>query len=90
MNTAAVLTLAEPGNMSPQGRKDIADWLRQQAAHLIKHGDNYTQNGKFRARYLYRCRSNVRTIMAKASKTKAAKAKAAKPKGKGAAKGKQK
>ncbi len=49
---AAVLTLRDVDQMSPEGRKDIAAWLRRQASHLLRHGDDYAS--RFRARCLYR------------------------------------
>ncbi len=50
--TAAVLTIRGPGKMTPRGRKDIATWLRRQAAHLLKHGAEYT-DGRFTGRFSY-------------------------------------
>jgi len=48
---AAILTIRDAANMSEKGRKDIVDWIRQQAKDLIKYGDDYS--GTMRARYLY-------------------------------------
>ena len=53
MNSAAVLTLKKPGTMTDKGRKEIAAWLRKQAANLLKYGKDYNDTGDFRARYLY-------------------------------------
>lgn len=50
--SAAIVTIKAPGKMSKKGRKQIADWLRRQAANLSKHGNEYT-DGMFTARYLY-------------------------------------
>jgi hypothetical protein len=50
--SAAVLTIKAASNMTDEGRREIAAWLRRQAKHLIKHGEEYTE-GNFRARYLY-------------------------------------
>ncbi len=50
--TAAVLTIYKAPKMSPQGRKDIAEWLRRQAKALIKDGKLYTPT-RFTARYIY-------------------------------------
>jgi hypothetical protein len=50
--SAAVLTIKDAGNMTPEGRKEVADWLRQCAKTLVKHGKDYAP--RFRARYLYR------------------------------------
>jgi hypothetical protein len=49
---AATLTIKAPGKMSKRGRKDIVAWLRQQAKHLAKHGENYT-DGRFTAGFNY-------------------------------------
>lgn len=49
--SAAVLTVVKPDEMTPEGRKEIAAWLRRQAAALIKDGDRYAK--RFTARYLY-------------------------------------
>jgi hypothetical protein len=51
--SAAVITIREPGRMSKRGRKAIAQWLRKQAEHFLKHGDQYSET-RFTARYLYR------------------------------------
>jgi len=53
VTSAAILTLKKPGMMSKRGRKDIADWLRKQAAFFLRHGDEYSKT-RFTARYLYR------------------------------------
>ncbi len=34
----ATLVISGPGTMTPEGRKDIANWLRLHAADLIRHG----------------------------------------------------
>lgn len=46
----ATLTIHRASDMSPQGRKDIAAWLRECAKSLIKDGKNYSK--KFTAKYL--------------------------------------
>lgn len=48
---AARITIEGPGRMTASGRRSIAAWLRQHAAHLLKHGKNYTE-GRFTGRYL--------------------------------------
>lgn len=53
MKSAAILTLKKPGDMSASGRKNIAAWLKKQAANLLKYGKDYNDTGDFRARYLY-------------------------------------
>jgi hypothetical protein len=49
--SAAILTIKEANNMTKKGKKQIANWLRQQADNLEKDGHLYAEN--FRARYLY-------------------------------------
>ena len=51
VQSAAILTIKDADKMAPEGRKEIANWLRQQAKDLIKYGKNY--NKKMIARYLY-------------------------------------
>lgn len=53
LKVAAQLSVQRPGGMTSLGRNDIAKWLRRQAAHLVKHGAQYTETGAFRARYYY-------------------------------------
>lgn len=50
--SAAVLTVNHPDVMTPQGRREIAAWLRRQAYMLVRDGDQYAS--RFTARYLYR------------------------------------
>lgn len=50
--SAAVLTIKDAAEMTPDGRKRIAEWLRHCAKALPKDGANYAP--RFRARYLYR------------------------------------
>jgi hypothetical protein len=52
LKSAAVLTIASPGEMTPAGRRAIAKWLRAHADMLIKFGDEYT-TGRFIGRYMY-------------------------------------
>lgn len=49
--TAAIVTIKDASAMSPEGKKEIAEWLRRQAKQLLKEGHNYS--GRFTARYLY-------------------------------------
>ncbi len=49
--SAAILTIKEAHNMTEQGRKEIAKWIRDQADSLEQHGENYSK--KFTGRYLY-------------------------------------
>jgi hypothetical protein len=49
----AMVTIHGPGKMTKRGRRDIATWLRNHAAWLLKRGDEYT-DGRFTGRFLYR------------------------------------
>lgn len=51
--SAAIVTIRGPGKMTKRGRRDIAMWLRRHAAHLLKHGEQYTE-GRFTGRFIYR------------------------------------
>ena len=46
----AILTINGAPDMTPEGRRVIADWLRHQAKELRKQGDNY--KSRFTARYI--------------------------------------
>ena len=50
--TAAIITIRAADQMTPEGRNDIATWMRKQADFLCEHGDEYSK--EFRARYLYK------------------------------------
>ena len=52
LRNAAVLTIRRPGEMTAQGRRDIAKWLRRSAFDLIKHGKDYTPS-TYRGYYSY-------------------------------------
>jgi chromosomal replication initiation ATPase DnaA len=49
--SAAILTIKDAANMTPKGRRQVADWLRRQAKDLLSLGDQYDKT--LRARYLY-------------------------------------
>lgn len=49
--SAAIVTIKNAADMTPQGRRDIAAWLRQQASFLLKYHKELSPT--FRARYLY-------------------------------------
>lgn len=49
---AAVITVRQAKDMTKKGRKQIADWMRKQAAFLEENGDCFSD--RFTARYLYR------------------------------------
>lgn len=49
--SAAILTIKEAAEMTPEGKKDIARWLRRQAKFLEQSGAEYAS--RFTARYLY-------------------------------------
>jgi hypothetical protein len=51
IETAAVVTINSAWDMTPRGRKDVADWLRRTATELVKHGSEY--GNRFTARYRY-------------------------------------
>ena len=46
----AVLTIHGAADMSDEGRKSIANWLRMHAKMLMREGDNYAKC--FRGRYI--------------------------------------
>lgn len=50
--SAAIVTIKDAQDMTPEGRKDIARWLRRQAAFLEKHAEELSN--RYTARYLYR------------------------------------
>ena len=50
--TAARISIESPGKMTAKGRRDIVAWLRRHAAHLLKHGGQYTE-GRFTGRFFY-------------------------------------
>jgi hypothetical protein len=50
--SAAILTIFDAAKMSAKGRRQIAAWLKRQAAFLEKHAKELAP--RFRARYLYR------------------------------------
>lgn len=52
MKSTALLTIKSPGTMTKRQRKNIIGWLRSQANHFSKHGDEYT-HGRFTARFIY-------------------------------------
>lgn len=49
--SAAILTMKDADNMTNEGRKDIARWLRRQADFLVKHHREFAS--RYTARYLY-------------------------------------
>lgn len=49
--SAAVLTIKRAQHMTPKGRRELALWLRRQAALLVNHGDELSH--RYQARYLY-------------------------------------
>ena len=54
--TAAIVTIKRASDMTPGGRKTIADWLRACADNLEKDGADYSE--QFRARYIYQDHTN--------------------------------
>ena len=49
--SAAVVTIFDAPEMTLEGRKNVAKWLRQQARFLEKYGPELA--ARFTARYLY-------------------------------------
>lgn len=50
--SAAVLTIKDAQRMTPKGRKDVAEWLREQARFLVEFGTEYAP--RYRSRYMDR------------------------------------
>lgn len=48
---AARVVIYKASDMTPQGKRDIAKWLRKQASGLLKGGNKYVS--RFTARYYY-------------------------------------
>ncbi len=48
----ATLTIHRVAEMTPEGRKAIAEWLRNHAKMIVKEGKNYSK--RFTGRYLAR------------------------------------
>lgn len=48
---AAGLWIDKPGMLTEQGRRDIAEWLREQAKQVLK--DDLTATGRYTAGYHY-------------------------------------
>jgi hypothetical protein len=53
LKLAAQVVILRPGDMTARGRNRIAAWLRNQASMFAAYGRDYTQRGRFTARYLY-------------------------------------
>jgi len=51
LESAAIVTIRDAAEMTAEGRKAIADWLRMHAKMLLQHGGDYSK--VFRGRYLY-------------------------------------
>lgn len=49
--SAAIVTIHKADDMTPEGRKALADWLRKTAGELEKFGSQYSK--RFTGRYLY-------------------------------------
>lgn len=50
--SAAILTIHRAPDMSPEGRRDIASWLRRQAGFLERSAKQMAS--RYTARYIYR------------------------------------
>lgn len=48
---AAIITIFDPANLSPKGKRAIVKWIREQATFIEKY--NKEMGPRFRARYLY-------------------------------------
>lgn len=66
-NTATILTIKSPGNMTKRGRRDIAAWLRRAADDLEELGADYTE-GRFIARYYCKLPDVVDPIVTRVTK----------------------
>ncbi len=53
MKVAATIMIKKPGALTHQGRADIANWLRKQAAQLVKDGHLYVDAADYRTRFTY-------------------------------------
>lgn len=51
--SAAIVTIFSAPAMTDEGRRAVAEWLREQAKGLIKYGKDYTTK-RFTARYIYK------------------------------------
>lgn len=55
---AATLTIHGIPDMTENGRREVAAWLRKRATELVKHPETFAKT--FRARYLYECSTDDR------------------------------
>lgn len=46
----AILTIYRAAEMTPQGRREVAHWLKEQRHFLLRHSDQLA--GRYRARYI--------------------------------------
>lgn len=56
LKVAATLTVHRASDMTPLGRKQVAQWLREQARFLVRSGADYSR--RYTARYYYRERND--------------------------------
>jgi hypothetical protein len=49
---AAIVTIHKAANMTPEGKREIAAWLKKQAGFLLKNADKMSL--RYTARYLYK------------------------------------
>lgn len=49
--SAAIVTIKDASEMTEEGKKDIARWLRRQANFLVNHADQLAS--RYTARYIY-------------------------------------
>lgn len=52
LKSAAIVTIHRASEMTPEGRREVAAWLRAHAQDLVKYGDQYSR--RFTGRYTYR------------------------------------
>lgn len=51
--SAAILTIFNISKMTPKGREDIINWLKQQIENIQKYHKTPGFEKRYRARYLY-------------------------------------
>lgn len=55
LKSAAIVTIHRAANMTPRGRRLVANWLRNTAKLLEDHGKEFST--RFTGRYLYKERT---------------------------------
>lgn len=49
---AAVITIHDAPRMTLKGRREVAQWMKEQAEFLLEFGSQYSKG--YRSRYMYR------------------------------------